>query len=602
MVIASTVSSQTQRRSKRVTLTVRNSRVVMDNGILHLTISKPQGHIIAIKYNRIDNLLDLSNGNDNLGGYWDVVWNSPRSRNIDVFERLDGTEFKIIVQTVNHVEVSFKRYWTGFHGNTVPLSTDIRFHYMVISDKKQKEMPAEIDRRAPRGMKLDYKEAVLIDDPIEANMKGQVDDKYQYTLDHKDNQVHGWTSGNPSTGFWIITPSYEFKTGGPLKQDLTSHTGPTSLAVFIGDHYIGNDIHFRLQYGEYWKKTLGPVFIYLNSNSNRNLLWQDAKAQMRKEVLSWPYSFPASKDFLKPYQRGLITGRLLIQDRYGSMRHKLADFPYVGLALPGQLGSWQKERKGYQFWTRADANGNFVIRNVIPGYYNLYAWAPGFVGDFMHHVTISITAGARINLGVLTFHPPRAGPTLWEIGVPDRSAAEFFIPYPNPKYMNRLYMNFEKYRQYGLWERYTDLYPKHDLIYRVGTSDYRKDWFFAQVTRRVGHNYYGTTWQIKFNLHNVQKRSFYTLRIAVATSHLSRLEVRVNYPKGRAQFITNQFGGGNAIARHGIHGLQWNFEVPIKGTLLFEGENTIYLTQSRGGSKFIGIMYDYIRLEGPSHA
>jgi hypothetical protein len=29
-------------------------------------------------------------------------------------------------------------------------------------------------------------------------------------------------------GFWIITPSNEFKNGGPLKRELTSHVGPTS--------------------------------------------------------------------------------------------------------------------------------------------------------------------------------------------------------------------------------------------------------------------------------------------------------------------------------------------------------------------------------------
>lgn len=44
-------------------------------------------------------------------------------------------------------------------------------------------------------------------------------------------------------------------------------------------------------------------------------------------------------------------------------------------------------------------------------------------------------------MGVLVYEPPRDGPTLWEIGIPDRSAAEFFIPEPNPKYVNRLYLN-----------------------------------------------------------------------------------------------------------------------------------------------------------------
>jgi len=41
----------------------------------------------------------------------------------------------------------------------------------------------------------------------------------------------------------------------------------------------------------------------------------------------------------------------------------------------------------------------------------------------------------------LVYHPPRNGPILWEIGIPDRSAAEFYIPDPNPGFMNKLYSN-----------------------------------------------------------------------------------------------------------------------------------------------------------------
>lgn len=58
-----------------------------------------------------------------------------------------------------------------------------------------------------------------------------MDDKYQYSCENKDNRVHGWISENPPVGFWIITPSDEFRAGGPLKQDLTSHVGPTVLSV-----------------------------------------------------------------------------------------------------------------------------------------------------------------------------------------------------------------------------------------------------------------------------------------------------------------------------------------------------------------------------------
>lgn len=133
-------------------------------------------------------------------------------------------------------------------------------------------------------------------------------------------------------------------------------------------------------------------------------------------------------------------------------------------------------------------------------------------------------------MGNLVYEPPRDGSTLWEIGIPDRSAAEFYIPDPNPKYVNRLYLNhpdrlallhfslntwfglsnfknkrstkcsqdcliiqtklllgilfrMDRFRQYGLWERYADLYPDGDLVYTVGESDFRKDWFFAHVNR-----------------------------------------------------------------------------------------------------------------------
>lgn len=129
-----------------------------------------------------------------------------------------------------------------------------------------------------------------------------------------------------------------------------------------------------------------------------------------------------------------------------------------------------------------------------------------------------------------------------------------------------------RFRQYGLWERYADLYPDNDLVYTVGVSDYRKDFFFAQVTRFVTLNcmlyirrkiyesvfsfylymsfqckdlfrvitlkfcfiirrktnnntYNGSTWQIRFKLDNVDKNTTYKLRIALATAHVSELQV-----------------------------------------------------------------------------
>lgn len=65
-------------------------------------------------------------------------------------------------------------------------------------------------------------------------------------------------------------------------------------------------------------------------------------------------------------------------------------------------------------------------------------------------------------------------------------------------------------------------------------------------------------------------------------------------------FSTGIIGGDNAIARHGIHGLYWLFNIDIPGTNLNTTiENAIYLTQENAGNPFYGVMYDYIRLEGP---
>lgn len=160
---------------------------------------------------------------------------------------------------------------------------------------------------------------------------------------------------------------------------------------------------------------------------------------------------------------------------------------------------------GYQFWTITDDKGYFSIINIRPGGYNLYSWVNGFIGDYQFDSVIYVTSGCETNVGELVYEAPRDGPTLWEIGIPDRSAAEFYVPDPNPMCINRLYVNHpDRFRQYGLWERYAELYPNEDLVYTVGISDYRKDWFFAQVNRKKDNGTdIGTTWQINFKLDSV---------------------------------------------------------------------------------------------------
>ncbi|CAN6345595.1 unnamed protein product [Urochloa humidicola] len=645
-----------------VTLNVDDPRqVVVDNGVVQVSLSRPQGQITGVRYGGGEqNLLEYNASQGNSGGYWDVVWNYPGSNHPGgTMDMLDGTEFQVVSSSEEQVELSFRSSYNASRPDSLRLNVDKRlvvlrgssgfycyaifehtgqypalnisvarlafklssakFNYMAISDDIHRYMPRAEDRDPPRGAPLAYKEAVLLVDPVEPEFSGEVDDKYQYSMDNQDNTVHGWIAGTnddpapaaaAATGFWVITPSIEFKNGGPLKRELTSHVGPTSLSVFLGPHYIGRDMVIQFENAEYWKKVLGPVFIYLNSGDagSKSDLWEDAKARARAEVSKWPYSFPMSPDFAKAGERGSVKGRLWVRDGVAN-KQQPASMAYVGLAEPGQPGSWATESKNYQFWTRATFDGSFSIGDVWAGVYNLYAWVPGILGDYMLTLPVTVTPeGGTIDAGDLVFEPPRSGPTLWEIGVPDRSAAEFYLPDPDPKYASKLFGAKDRYRQYGLWERYAALYPDGDLVFTIGVSNHSRDWFFAHVARKVAggdgkDTVVPTTWQIRFHLDRVVAGGTYTLRIALAMSHMSSLQVQVNGGVvGGSPAAAVLMGDNNAIARHGIRGTEWSLHFGIEGSLLRQGDNTIHITQTSALNQFVGVMYDYIRLEGPSTA
>ncbi|GLU13359.1 hypothetical protein SLE2022_299970 [Rubroshorea leprosula] len=619
-----------------VQLTKENEQVVIDNGLVRVTLSTPDGYVTGIQYNGVENVLD-GRLDDNDRGYWDVVWNGVN------FDKVATSNFKIVTLNDDQAELSFSKTWTSSN-SIVPLNVDRRvivrrgvsgiylysimekpaefptveidqirvvfklqkwFNYMAISDSQQRIMPVAEDRDPGRCETLGYKEAVLLTNPTNPSLRGQVDDKYQYSVEDKDNKVHGWMAADPLVGFWMITPSDEFRVGGPIKQDLTSHTGPINLNMFVSTHYAGIDMDLEYKQGEPWKKVFGPVLVYLNSAPswcNYNTLWKDAKRQMLEEVRSWPYNFVASPDFPPADQRGQVFGQLVVADGYVSNKPIFAKGAYVGLAAPGNLGSWQTQTKGYQFWTQADRKGGFFINKVRSGIYNLYAWVPGVVGDYKLDAVITINPGSNINLGLLTYNPPRNGPTLWEIGIPDRTAREFFIPDPYPTLLNPLYIDHGRYRQYGLWERYAEIYPHNDLVFTVGVSNYARDWFYAHVTRNLGDgDYKAATWQIVFHLQNVLHTGNYTLQLALASASYAKPQVRFNDPNApEPDFETpGRIGSDNAIARHGIHGLYRFYSIQVPSNKLRKGTNTIYLTQALNTTPFQGVMYDYIRFEEP---
>lgn len=138
-----------------------------------------------------------------------------------------------------------------------------------------------------------------------------------------------------------------------------------------------------------------------------------------------------------------------------------------------------------------------------------------------------------------------------------------------------------------LFLEFITLYSKHIVTF-----------YFCR--KKDSKTYQGTTWQIKFELKNIDKDHTYTLRVAIASATFAELQVRVNDANASPLFTSGLIGRDNSIARHGIHGLYWLFNVEVAGSKLVEGENTLFLTQPRSISPFQGIMYDYIRFEAPS--
>ncbi|KAK9167022.1 hypothetical protein Scep_002213 [Stephania cephalantha] len=74
---------------------------------------------------------------------------------------------------------------------------------------------------------------------------------------------------------------------------------------------------------------------------------------------------PTTPSTMHSDRRGSVYGRLLVHDRFVHKESKLSNSAYIGLARPGVAGSWQTEGKGYQFWTRTNADGVFSINNDL---------------------------------------------------------------------------------------------------------------------------------------------------------------------------------------------------------------------------------------------
>ena len=422
--------------------------------------------------------------------------------------------------------------------------------------------------------------------------------KYDYSADFGDTRTWGWVSTSTNIGIWMTIPSLEYYPGGPMKRELMCHSAPVILNMFGGTHYgMGGD--GAVASGEKWEKIYGPFLIYCNTvptgtTNVPNALWEDAKNQTKLEEAKWPYSWFSDTTYLKTNQRGTIKGKLYINDP--TVASSSAANMWIGVAIPPSSTTGQTDfqmwSKNYQFWVKTDSTGNFTIPNVIPGVYDMYAFGPGAAGQMTKKAFVTVTAGNVTDLGTVEWVPFRIAPTVWEIGIPDRSAKEFKHgddywvggTYPDPNWAK--FMN------------YTTEFP-NGVNYTIGQSNWATDWNYAQPYNIVGTSQTSApVWTVNFKLATApQAGSQSSVYVAAASQYYAALIITVNGVNVSSPSTGNYFSNkSDALLRMGIHGAFSDIRVTFSSSLLHAGDNVISFTERKSGAD---IQYDYLRLESP---
>ncbi len=237
---------------------------------------------------------------------------------------------------------------------------------------------------------------------------------------------------------------------------------------------------------------------------------------------------------------------------------------------------FQRASKGYQYWTDADVGGSFSLAGVRPGTYRLSAYRPGIFGEFQLD-DLAVGPSATATLPKLTWTPKTNGVTMWQIGTPDGTAAEF--------------RHGDEFRNYGLQFRHGEDFPE-GIDYLVGRSTERRDWNYVQY-KKIG-SAEQPDWDVRFDLAAAPPAgATATLTVALAAAQRATLSIAVNGSAQPGWSIPSEDSSSVAY-RSGASGLYLLHELAFSASLLRAGTNTIVF---RLGSGSDNVLYDAIRLE-----
>jgi rhamnogalacturonan endolyase len=641
-----------------VTLTDNGSTVTLANGIISILCTKSGATINQINYTCNNGsgpttTQVLAGGNNGGQLYWELggFGTSSFSYSLAANPSANGGNYAEIAllsssATNGTMEVHFSllRGSTGFYVAAIWSHRSIDAA-MRIGETRDNIYSGSIfnwmsvDAARNRLMEVSGGSAIgVLNAPAEVSLwtngiyQGRYEDKYCYSADLGAQRAWGWSSvgsGGKNIGLWNVSASAEYYNGGPMKRELMCHIGTTILNMHNGSHY-GGGTDGAWAAGEIWTKVYGPYFIYCNNVSNSitdpsqasAALYADALAQAAAELTAWPYAWFINANYANASNRGAVAGTIVINDSYNP--NASAAGLWVGVvqqpSTTDGIYDFQEWMKPYQFWSMTDTNGNFVIPAVIAGAnYTLYAFGPGAAGTFQSQsltggagpntvdipaspFSIDVTGGTTNDLGVITWTPARVGPTVFEIGYPDRTGSKFrhgddywvgdigpSPTAPSPIWSKHLEYPFE--------------FPTGPN-YIVGHSRWSTDWNYVQpvVTDSAG-NFNGSTSTITFNLASAPagdaQASFY---IALSSDYQGPLIIQVNGSNiagstGYFPAYSSSTNESDTTIRQGIHGCFSDNRIDFAGSLLQAGQNTITINMRKGGYFANHAMYDYIRLE-----
>ncbi|NQX02974.1 hypothetical protein HQ447_20130, partial [bacterium] len=443
-----------------------------------------------------------------------------------------------------------------------------------------------------QGSPLNLKEARRMTTGIHV---GWAEHKYSYSAILEQVPAYGWLGSQQPFGVWMINPSIEYLAGGPTKMELTGHLDvggsslPTLLNMWHGSHYGGTVL--SLEQNEKWSKVIGPFAIHFNQGGTPAALWEAALKQAAVERAAWPYPWVRNPDYPVAALRGGLSGSLRI-DEVRAIPAATATL-WVGLTEPAyevrgrgesRTVDWQQDGKHYQYWVKATPDGVFSLTGVRPGNYVLHAFVDGVLGEF-EQADVVIASGVVRQTGELHWKPERSGPTLWEIGIPDRSAAEF--------------RNGNHYWHWGNYLKFKTDFP-NGVNYVVGKSDRKNDWHVCQpldlspTCEVLG----SSTWAVRFPLESIPANGA-RLRISFCGSRQgSSLALLLN---GSPVGDTGPLPEAGAMHRDSHRGMTFERSFIIPASRLRSGENLLQL-RLNGTEWHQGVLYDYLRLEAVTAA